>query len=500
MHSQCNQKNLLRKLFIGLITASLAACGGSGSTSSTAGAGGTGTTSVASSTGGTGGGTGGSGASNAPPPCLASATVNKLTLSPGSCPSGTQGKAYAGCTIMASGGTPPYSYCVSTTGQNPPLPEGITINGTTGAISATQISGQGYYGSRLVATDSAGNTGTLVIGFSINGSNAYLSTIFPSSSIFHHQVDALSTSLPVDVSPAAAISSADRTAHISAGFGNQFSSPWPYGTPTIQVPANQAIVPVTTPFKNYFTAAPIPADAPIQGTSYAAADRHVIVYRAAGGSTPPALYEMYQGAYVIGSSTGAWTDAGNALWPDVTSNALTPQGFGTTNAAGLPDGPLLINADEVIGTGTAAAPNGAIRHTIRFTVSRMLDNWVWPATATAGTGSCTGIPTYTLLSQSLPPSKCSATSPAGQIYRLNASTTVPTCMRSSPQAAIIITALRNYGMIVGDNSFPGQLVGTPDARWNDQDLACLNSLTLADFEPVNVSSLMVGINSGATSH
>ena len=63
-----------------------------------------------------------------------------------------------------------------------------------------------------------------------------------------------------------------------------------------------------------------------------------------------------------------------------------------------------------------------------------------------------------------------------------------------------MTALRNYGMIVGDNSFPAQLTGTPDARWNDTDLQCLTSLTLADFEPVNVSSLMVNANSAQTSH
>ena len=46
----------------------------------------------------------------------------------------------------------------------------------------------------------------------------------------------------------------------------------------------------------------------------------------------------------------------------------------------------------------------------------------------------------------------------------------------------------------------GGLIGTPDARWNDSGLQCLTSLTLSDFEPVNVSSLIVNNNSGATSH
>ena len=87
---------------------------------------------------------------------------------------------------------------------------------------------------------------------------------------------------------------------------------------------------------------------------------------------------------------------------------------------------------------------------------------------------------------------------AGEIYRLKASVTTPTCASTSPQAAIIITELRNYGIILADNGDSGGLIGSPDARWNDTDLSCLTSLTLSDFEPVNVSSLMVSNDSGAT--
>jgi hypothetical protein len=88
---------------------------------------------------------------------------------------------------------------------------------------------------------------------------------------------------------------------------------------------------------------------------------------------------------------------------------------------------------------------------------------------------------------------------AGEIYRLKASVATPACAATSPQAAIIITAFRNYGIILADNGNSGGLGGTPDARWNDNDLACLKNLILSDFEPVNVSSLMVSNDSGATS-
>jgi hypothetical protein len=42
------------------------------------------------------------------------------------------------------------------------------------------------------------------------------------------------------------------------------------------------------------------------------------------------------------------------------------------------------------------------------------------------------------------------------------------------------------------------LIGTPDTRWNDSDLACLGNLTLSNFEPVNVSSIMLSASSGQT--
>ena len=104
------------------------------------------------------------------------------------------------------------------------------------------------------------------------------------------------------------------------------------------------------------------------------------------------------------------------------------------------------------------------------------------------------------ISQSSPPANCTMSGPAGEIYRLKASVATPACASTSPQAATIITAFRNYGIILADNGVSGGLIGTPDARWNDNDLACLKSLTLSGFEPVNVSSVIVSNDSGATSH
>jgi len=430
---------------------------------------------------------------------VVAAAGGQLTITTTTCPGGTQNAGYIGCTITATGGTPPYTFSVSTDPNYPPLPEGMTLDPTTGIISSAIIGGQGTYQPEIVLSDSASNQATEQITFAINGSSSFMANIFPTDSIFHHRVDAASTGLPVDTSPAAPIYSAYQPETIKPFFGGEAYANFPNGIPAIEVPYNQPDVAVsTTVYQSYFTSGPIPPYAPVEGTSASTGDRHVLVYLEAGGGNNPALYEMWQGINLGGS----WTDSSNALWPDVDGDNLTTQGEGTSDAAGLPVAPLLVNADEVIGSGTPTTPNGTVQHPIRFTLNHMLNYWVWPATETAGVGSCTqggnSIPVESEISQATPPATCSMTGPAGEIYRLQASVPTPACAATSPQAAIIITAFRNYGIILADNGSSGGLIGTPDARWNDDDLSCLRSLTLSDFEPVNVSSLMVNNDSGQT--
>jgi hypothetical protein len=429
-------------------------------------------------------------------------TGGPLSITTTSCPGGTQNTAYAGCTIAATGGTPPYSFSVDDSGNYPPLPEGLTMDTSSGEITSPLIGGQGTYTPEIIVTDATSATAKTQIAFAMNGSNAFLKNVFTSASIFHHRVDAATTNLPVDTSPAAPMYSGYLPETVKPFFGNNSNAPFPNGIPAIEVLYNQPDVSVaTTVYQSYFTSGPIPAYAPVEGTSNSSGDRHVLVYLEPGNGNNPALYEMWQGIYL----DGPWTDSSNAEWPNVATDALTPQGQGTSDAAGLPVSPLLVTADEVIGTGTPTAPNGTVQHPIRFTLNHMLNYWVWPATETAGVGSCENssggaISTESEISQATPPASCTMSGAAGEIYRLKASVPTPTCAATSPQAATIITGFRNYGIILADNGDSGGLIGTPDARWNDADLSCLTSLILSDFEPVNVSSLMVTNDSGATSH
>ena len=468
---------------------------GSTGSGSSGGSSGGGTPSTGSG-GSTGGGSSGGSTGACIPPTYGS-TSGPLAITTKTCPPATQGSPYAGCSVVATGGVPPYTFSTNTSTSYPTLPEGMVMAACNGSISASIVGGQGYYAPQIIVTDAAGNTATQQIQFEVAGNNAFLQKVFPSNSIFHTNISAL----PVDTSPAAPIPLVYQSAHIRVFFGNTNGAPFPSGIPAIEVPATQSDVSVaTTLYQSYFTSAPIPPYAPIESTANSTgADRHVLVYQEASASTPPALYEMWQGAYVGASG---WIDSSNALWPDTSSNALTPQGKGTSDAAGLPVAPLLVTADEVIGTGTPSAPNGVVKHPIRFTLNHMLNYWVWPATETSGVGYCQNSSGQSIsvgqeLSQSTPPSYCNTSAPAGEIYRLKASVADPSCAASSPQAAIIITAMRNYGIILADNGLTGGLIGTPDSRWNDADLACLSQLTLSDFEPVNVSSLMVSDSSGA---
>ena len=58
--------------------------------------------------------------------------------------------------------------------------------------------------------------------------------------------------------------------------------------------------------------------------------------------------------------------------------------------------------------------------------------------------------------------------PCGQLYRLKKSTSTPPGYEG--ECGVIVTAFRNYGIILADNGASGGLIGTPDARWNDTSL------------------------------
>ena len=49
---------------------------------------------------------------------------------------------------------------------------------------------------------------------------------------------------------------------------------------------------------------------------------------------------------------------------------------------------------------------------------------------------------------------------------------------------MILRALRRYGLIVADNGSPWYISGTPDRRWDDDDLDQLKRVPGSAFEAV----------------
>jgi hypothetical protein len=411
-----------------------------------------------------------------------------LTITSSSLPAATQLQPYAAPVLTATGGTPPYTWSVTQAAST--LPEGMAINSSTGVISSASVGGQGGYQFQVQVADSVGATATALLTIDVAGNNSHAGcSIFPANNIFHQRVD----SLPVDNSPAAPIPAVYQPSTIKPFFGND-ASPNPNGIPFLQVPANQP--PVSMTWLLYGSESdpspyPFPADVPIEGSANAGAnsDRHGIVVQSAGNGQPCKLYETWQAQY---NGNGTWSASNGAFW-DLSSNNLRPFSWTSGDAAGLPIMPLTVNYDEVAA--------GKVAHPIRFTLNRMLNYIVWPARHAAGVGSCSSaigaIPTQTLLSQSVPPTSCTMSGPSGEIYRLKANVDISVC-NNSPQSKAILTGMKQYGIILADNGMSGGLIGTPDSRWNNNDLGCLRNFTLAQFEPVNVSSLQVSANSGAT--
>jgi hypothetical protein len=195
---------------------------------------------------------------------------------------------------------------------------------------------------------------------------------------------------------------------------------------------------------------PIPASPKIEGGS----DRHILMIE----TNACVLYELF--AAVKGS--GGWTAGSGATW-DLGSNDLRPPGWTSADAAGLPILPGLVRYSEVAA--------GAIRHAIRFTAPETCDGYVYPARHEAGSGSCSTRP------------------PMGLRVRLKASVDIS---GFGPQSRVILTALRQYGMLLADNGSPWYITGAPDSNWDDDELHDLGELVGGDFEVVDTTGFVNG--------
>jgi hypothetical protein len=198
---------------------------------------------------------------------------------------------------------------------------------------------------------------------------------------------------------------------------------------------------------------PIPLSAPIEGDG--GGDSHVL----AVDIDNKMLYEMYN-ASVSGRS---WEASSGAVW-DLKINDSRPAGWTSADAAGLPVLPLLVRYDET--------KKGVIDHAIRFTLSRSKVSRAYTAPAShlvSGTNKDPAAPV-----------------PMGMRVRLKSEYNIS---GFSPMNQVILTAMKNYGLILADIGSDFFISGAPDDRWDNDELNQLKTLKASDFEVVQMSEI-----------
>lgn len=290
--------------------------------------------------------------------------------------------------------------------------------------------------------------------------------VFPADNIWNTRVD----DLPVHRRSDAYVASIGAKASLKPDFGAGLYEGAPIGIPFAIVPAGQPAVAIHyKPFGDETEAYPdesdpgpfpIPADAPIEGGAQATGDRHVLVVQQ-GSCT---LIELYK---AVANADGSWSAMASVRF-DLRTNRLRPDGWTSADAAGLPIFPGLVRYDEVAA--------GEIGHALRFTAAKTSRAYLWPARHFAARSEDDRLP------------------PMGLRMRLKADVDIS---RFSKSNQVILQALKTYGMILADNGSPWFVSGAPDDAWNNDELNDeWRRLKGSDFEAVDVSSLMVGANSG----
>jgi len=177
-------------------------------------------------------------------------------------------------------------------------------------------------------------------------------------------------------------------------------------------------------------------------------DRHMLVV----DPTRRMLFEFYQAR----KTDAGWTAAQASIF-DLKSNALRPDGWTSTDAAGLPIFPAVIRYDEL--------ERGMVGHAMRFTIRNSRRAYVHPATHYASRKTDENLPRM------------------GERFRLRQDFDIS---GFSPHAQAILKGLKKHGMFVADNGGDWRLSVAPDSRIKGLD--DLRRVKGKDFEVVQPAS------------
>jgi hypothetical protein len=199
----------------------------------------------------------------------------------------------------------------------------------------------------------------------------------------------------------------------------------------------------------------IPENAPVEEGG----DAHVLVMDRGNCL----LYEFFGGSH---TGPYRWSADSAAIF-DLKSNKLRPNGWTSADAAGTAILPGLARYEEVAA--------GVIPHALRFTTTHSRRATVWPARHYASVSNDPNLP------------------PMGLRVRLKAGVDISQFSRDTQ---VILTALKQYGMILSDNGGNWYLSGARDSRWSGRMISELKSLHGSDLEVVDSSGVMIDPDSG----
>jgi hypothetical protein len=248
-----------------------------------------------------------------------------------------------------------------------------------------------------------------------------------------------------------------RSTHAGSTMLHPDFGPPAYGLPFDVVDDSSPRVPIDFGYADESDPGPYPfgPDIRIEGGS----DRHALMI----DRDTCTLYELFGAEWNGGNPTAG----SGAIFQLVgaNSNDLRPATWTSADAAGLPIFPGLVRWDEVNA--------GAIQHAIRFTVGCTSRRYLWPARHQAGSddGRCP---------------------PMGARFRLKAGFD---SSAYSPDAKVILMAMKRYGMIVADNGSDWYFQGTVDPRWTNDLMDELKSIPAGAFVAVDESGCRVSPDS-----
>jgi hypothetical protein len=271
--------------------------------------------------------------------------------------------------------------------------------------------------------------------------------VFPANNPWNQRVD----NLPVAENSPQLIASIGLDAPVHADFGSGLYDGQLIGIPYVVVHGKK--IPKSRVAFDYADESdkgpyPIPRNVPIEGDPNPGdGDRHALIV----DRDACKLYELF----ALHRTASGWAAGSGAIW-SLRSNKVRPAGWTSADAAGLPILPGLAR--------WADASTGAINHALRFTVQRTRKAYVYPARHYASSSTDPSLP------------------PMGLRVRLKASFDIS---KFPPQARIVLTALKRYGMILADNGSNWFISGAPSPHWSNDQLHTLGQVTGKDFEVVS---------------